>query len=86
VCDGRELYGLFHVAEIAMPRDAEGRLVSPWNLVQAVLGDEIKQQRHCVADLSLYEFLRQRLTERNLPARVYILVQKPLPALGVLPK
>jgi hypothetical protein len=61
-----------------MPRDAEGRLVSPWNLVQAVLGDEIKQQRHCVADLSLYEFLRQRLTERNLPARVYISVQKPL--------
>ncbi len=27
----------------------------------------MKQQRHCVADLPLYEYLRRRLTERDLP-------------------
>ncbi len=27
----------------------------------------MKQQRHCVADLALYEYLRRRLTERALP-------------------
>jgi hypothetical protein len=28
---------------------------------------KVKQERHCVADLPLYEYLRQRLTERSLP-------------------
>ncbi len=27
----------------------------------------MKQQRHCVADLPLYEYLRRRLSERDLP-------------------
>ncbi len=27
----------------------------------------MKHQRHCVADLALYEYLRRRLTERALP-------------------
>jgi hypothetical protein len=27
---------------------------------------QVKQQRHCVADLPLYEYLRRRLTERSL--------------------
>ena len=33
----RELYGLFHVPESAMPRDQLGRLVSPWNKVNNLL-------------------------------------------------
>ncbi len=28
---------------------------------------KVKQERHCVADLPLYEYLRRRLTERDLP-------------------
>jgi hypothetical protein len=38
---GRELYGLFHVPDAAMPRDTVGQLMSPWNLVQSVLADEV---------------------------------------------
>jgi hypothetical protein len=38
---GRELYGLFHVPDAAMPRDTAGQLMSPWNLVQSVLADEV---------------------------------------------
>jgi hypothetical protein len=37
----RELYGLFHVPDAAMPRDTAGQLMSPWNLVQSVLADEV---------------------------------------------
>ncbi len=41
VAVGRELYGLFHVPDAAMPRDAAGQLMSPWNLVQSVLAEEV---------------------------------------------
>jgi hypothetical protein len=37
----RELYGLFHVPDAAMPRDKAGQLMSPWNLVQSVLAEEV---------------------------------------------
>jgi hypothetical protein len=35
------VYGLFHVPDAAMPRDAAGQLMSPWNLVQSVLAEEV---------------------------------------------
>ncbi len=47
--------------DAAMPRDTAGQLMSPWNLVQSVLADEVtlnfvKVKFYVAQDLNLFHF------------------------------
>ncbi len=52
----RELYGLFHVPDATMPRDAAGQLMSPWNLVQSVLAEEVTTEMFKIESLCFSRF------------------------------
>ena len=43
-----------------------GRVLSPWDLIQNILSSELKLEANCATDTSLYEFLRSKVIARGL--------------------
>jgi hypothetical protein len=62
----REGYMLMHSNSLQVGCN----LVSPFDLVQGILSSEIKKVSACATDTSLYEFLRDKVLQRNLSQNI----------------